>query len=95
MQFFSLLIDFITIIFNTNKSLNKKLPYPIEPILYFLNMSINQQFLPFDNLLNTTIVLLKYIKVKNNSVEICNEIVGRILNKAKMATLNIKELKIL
>jgi len=93
MPLFSLLIDFVAIIYN--RKITYKIPYPIEPILYFLNLSINQHFLPFENLLKVTKILINFIKFKNGSCEISNEIVGRVLNKAKLATLNIKELKIL
>lgn len=93
LQFFSLLVDFVAILYVRPPA--QKLPCPIEPILYFLNMSINQSFLPFENLLNVTIILLRFIKSRNNSEEISREIVERIIAKSKIAALNIKELKIL
>lgn len=88
MQFFSLLIDFLSIIYSRPPI--QKIPCPLEPIIYFLNMSINQQFLPFEKLLSLTMTLLKYIKFKNGSEEISSEIVERIMAKSKMATLNVK-----
>ena len=93
---FSTVLEFIVSIYSTQKyDLVKMQDNPIESILYFTNAAVHQNGLPFEQILDCLIVLLKYLLLFDTTCDIDKEIASRILDKSKLHNLSLKQLKVL
>ena len=93
---FSTVLEFIVSIYSTQKyDLVKMRGSPIESILYFTNVAVHQNGLPFEPIIDCLVVLLKYLLLFDSTCDIDKEIASRILDKSKLHNLSLKELKVL
>lgn len=69
--------------------------YPIQPLLYFTNIALNQPSMPFDKILNCLIAVLKSLLKQNEDSELVDDLVGKIIAKTSFESLHVKELALL
>ncbi|CAM6002266.1 unnamed protein product [Sphagnum balticum] len=69
--------------------------YPIQPLLYFTNFALNQNSLPFERILGCLLAVLKAFIKHNEDSDLVDDIIGKIVAKISLDSLNLKELAVL